>query len=138
MTIDATAVFAADATAAPASDPTTLRAVVAAVRDGLLRPRKRLPAWLLYDRRGSELFERITELPDYYLTRTERAILPAHASEMIDAAGPPLGVVELGAGTASKTGVLLGALLARQAHADYRPVDVSPAALAQAAVDLSR
>src|SRR6185312_14251620 len=50
---------------------------------------KRLPAWLLYDRRGSELFERITGLPTYYLTRSERAIFAAHAAEMIDAAGPP-------------------------------------------------
>ena len=127
-----------DAGAALAPDPATLRAVVAAVRDGLLRPRKHLPAWLLYDRRGSELFERITELPDYYLTRTERAILAAHAAEMIDAAGPPLAVVELGAGTASKTGLLLTALLARQPRARYRPVDVSPAALAGAAAELSR
>ena len=125
-----------DAGAAP--DPEMLRAVVAAVRDGLLRPRKHLPPWLLYDRRGSELFERITELPDYYLTRTERAILDTHAPEMIDAAGPPLTVVELGAGTASKTGLLLTALLARQPRASYRPVDVSPAALARAAAELSR
>jgi dimethylhistidine N-methyltransferase len=139
MSLDAGAAFPDDdARPASAPDPGTLRAVAAAVRDGLLRPRKRLPAWLLYDRRGSELFERITELPDYYLTRTERAILAAHAGEMVDAAGPPLSVVELGAGTASKTGLLLTALLARQPQARYRPVDVSPAALAQAAAELSR
>ncbi|HVV53649.1 MAG TPA: L-histidine N(alpha)-methyltransferase, partial [Polyangia bacterium] len=113
-------------------------AVAAADRAGLLRARKRLPAWLLYDRRGSELFEEITELPEYYLTRTERAIFAARAGEMIDAAGPPLAVVELGAGTASKTGLLLAALLARQTRALYRPVDVSPAALALAAADLAR
>jgi L-histidine Nalpha-methyltransferase len=139
MSLDAGAAFPDDdARAVPAPDPATFRAVAAAVREGLLRPRKRLPAWLLYDRRGSELFERITELPDYYLTRTERAILAAHAPEMIDAAGPPLAVVELGAGTASKTGLLLKSLLARQARASYRPVDVSSAALAQAAAELSR
>jgi dimethylhistidine N-methyltransferase len=139
MTVDATLAYAhVDAREAPAEDPATLRAVVAAVRDGLLRERKHLPAWLLYDRRGSELFERITELPDYYLTRTERAILATHAQEMIDAAGPPLAVVELGAGTATKTGLLLSAVLARQARADYRPVDVSTAALTQAAAALSR
>jgi dimethylhistidine N-methyltransferase len=137
MSLDAGALLYDDA-GAPAPDPATLRAVVAAVRDGLCRPRKHLPAWLLYDRRGSELFERITALPDYYLTRTERAILAAHAPEIIDAAGPPLAVVELGAGTASKTGLLLTALLARQTHASYRPVDVSAPALAQAAAELSR
>jgi dimethylhistidine N-methyltransferase len=137
MSLDAGAAFRYD-DGAPAPDPETLRAVVAAVRDGLCRPRKHLPAWLLYDRRGSELFERITALPDYYLTRTERAILATHAPEMIDAAGPPLTVVELGAGTASKTGLLLTALLARQPRASYRPVDVSAPALAQAAAELSR
>jgi dimethylhistidine N-methyltransferase len=122
--------------AAPVPDGETFRAVAAAVRQGLSRPRKSLPAWLLYDRRGSELFERITVLPEYYLTRTERAILTAHAEAMVDAAGPPLTVVELGAGTATKTGLLLSALLARQAHALYRPVDVSPSALARAALEL--
>lgn len=137
MSLDAGAA-SPDHDASPAPDPATVRAVAAAVREGLLRPRKRLPAWLLYDRRGSELFERITELPDYYLTRTERTILADHAAEIVDAAGPPLAVVELGAGTASKTGLLLTALLERQAHARYRPVDVSPAALARAAAELSR
>jgi dimethylhistidine N-methyltransferase len=139
MSLDATAALPDDdAPTAPPPDTATLRAVAAAVREGLFRPRKRLPAWLLYDRRGSELFEQITELPDYYLTRTERAILAAHAAEIIEAAGPPLGVVELGAGTASKTGLLLTALLARQARASYCPVDVSAAALARAAAELSR
>lgn len=126
------------ASAAPTADVGALGAVAAAARNGLGRPRKRLPAWLLYDRRGSDLFERITELPTYYLTRSERAILAANAAEMIDAAGPALGVVELGAGTASKTGLLLAALLARQERVVYRPVDVSPSALAQAAADLAR
>jgi L-histidine Nalpha-methyltransferase len=135
---DGPATFALDgASAAAEPDVGALRAVAAAVADGLGRPRKRLPAWLLYDRRGSDLFERITDLPTYYLTRTERALLAAHAGEMIDAAGPPLGVVELGAGTASKTGLLLAALLARQERVLYRPVDVSPTALAQAAADLA-
>ncbi|HLK90487.1 MAG TPA: L-histidine N(alpha)-methyltransferase [Polyangia bacterium] len=124
--------------ASPAPDGPTLQAVAQAVRAGLCRTRKSLPAWLLYDRRGSELFERITTLPEYYLTRTERAILTAHAGAMIDAAGPPLSVVELGAGTATKTGLLLSALLARQARVRYRPVDVSPSALARAARELGR
>jgi uncharacterized SAM-dependent methyltransferase len=97
-----------------------------------------LPAWLLYDERGSALFEEITLLPEYYLTRTERAILAAHAGEMIDAAGTPLSVAELGAGTASKTQLLLAALLARQPRATYMPIDVSLTALAIATAELAR
>jgi dimethylhistidine N-methyltransferase len=124
--------------AIPTDEGPTWRAVAEAARAGLCRARKSLPAWLLYDRRGSELFERITTLPEYYLTRTERAILTAHARAMIDAAGPPLAVVELGAGTATKTGLLLSALLGRQARVLYRPVDVSPSALARAARELGR
>jgi L-histidine N-alpha-methyltransferase len=115
-----------------------LGALARAVRDGLLRTRKQLPPWLLYDERGSELFEEITTLAEYYPTRTERAILEVHADEMVEAAGPPLAVVELGAGTASKTQLLLTALLARQPRARYMPVDVSPSALAQAAAALAR
>jgi L-histidine N-alpha-methyltransferase len=57
--------------------------VSAAVREGLTARPKRLPAWLFYDEAGSRLFDAITELPEYYLTRTERGILAAHAAEMI-------------------------------------------------------
>jgi len=116
-----------------ASDP-----VAAAAAEGLLRPDKQLPAWLLYDAQGSALFEEITALPEYYPTRTERAILSAHAGEMIAAAGTPLAVAELGAGTASKTQLLLAALLERQARAAYVPIDVSRSALAVAEATLSR
>jgi L-histidine N-alpha-methyltransferase len=119
-------------------DGATRRAVIQAAREGLLRADKRLPAWLLYDARGSAFFEQITELPEYYPTRTERAILTAHAAEMIDAAGPPVAVAELGAGTASKTSLLLAALLQRQQDAVYVPIDVSPSALALAKAALAR
>jgi dimethylhistidine N-methyltransferase len=107
--------------------------VAEAARAGLLAEPKRLPPWLLYDARGSALFEEITGLPEYYLTRTERAILERHAPDIVQAAGPPLEIVELGAGSAAKTGLLLDALLARQTRATYIPVDVSPAALREAA-----
>jgi L-histidine Nalpha-methyltransferase len=120
------------------SDPATRQAVAAAAAEGLLRADKRLPPWLLYDARGSALFEEITALPEYYPTRTERAILAAHAGEMIDQAGPPLAVAELGAGTAAKTRLLLAALLERQARAFYVPIDVSASALAVAESELSR
>jgi L-histidine N-alpha-methyltransferase len=107
--------------------------VAADVRAGLLARPKRLPPWLFYDAAGSALFEEITRLPEYYPTRTERAILTAHADEMVEAAGPPASLVELGAGSASKTRVIIAALLARRPDALYMPVDVSPTALAGAA-----
>ncbi len=74
--------------------------IASIVREGLHRTPKSLPPVLFYDDAGSRLFERITELPEYYLTRTERAILDAHADEIIDAcnlAEQPFHVVELGA-----------------------------------------
>jgi L-histidine Nalpha-methyltransferase len=119
-------------------DSATRRAVAQAAREGLVRADKRLPAWLLYDATGSALFEEITELPEYYPTRTERAILTAHAAEMVEAAGPPVAVAELGAGTASKTRLLLAALLRQQRAAAYVPIDVSPSALALAKDALAR
>jgi L-histidine Nalpha-methyltransferase len=123
-----------DATAAP----DTLGAVTAAVRAGLTSPHKSLPPWLLYDGTGSALFEEITALPEYYLTRTERAILASSSDEIVSAAGLPLEIIELGAGSATKTSLLLEALLARQPTALYTPVDVSPTALRLAAAGLRR
>lgn len=104
------------------------------VRDGLAARPKHLSPWLFYDARGSELFEQITELPEYYVTRTERAILAAHAHEIVQqAAGQDrLAVIELGAGTASKTGLILEAAAAHQATVDYYPIDVSESALVEA------
>lgn len=106
---------------------------ITAVLQGLSAPQKHLPSWLLYDQAGSSLFEQITHLPEYYLTGREHTIFSEHAAEIIaTAAGleeEPLCVVELGAGSASKTLVLLRALMARQKDAIYLPVDVSEAAL---------
>jgi dimethylhistidine N-methyltransferase len=107
--------------------------VASDVREGLLARPKRLPPWLFYDARGSALFEEITRLPEYYPTRTERAILTSHAAEMVEAAGTPASLVELGAGSASKTRVIIAALLARRPDATFMPVDVSPTALVGAA-----
>jgi L-histidine N-alpha-methyltransferase len=94
------------------------------VLDGLTRPFKELPPKHFYDARGSELFERICELPEYYPTRTERAILLAHARDVAAATGAAE-VVELGAGYATKTRVLLDALAAAGTLERYLPVDVS-------------
>jgi dimethylhistidine N-methyltransferase len=99
------------------------------VERGLTATSKSLPARLFYDARGSELFEQITRLPEYYLTRTERAIFEQYADAMIAAAGSGLAIVELGAGTAEKTEILLRAALKRQFSLTYFPVDVSSAAL---------
>ena len=99
---------------------------------GLSSRPKRLPCKLLYDERGSALFEQITELPEYYLTRTELGILRENAHGISVAAGSPLSVIELGAGTATKTSVLLQAVARRQIRVKYFPVDISPSALAAA------
>jgi L-histidine N-alpha-methyltransferase len=107
--------------------------VAADVRAGLQARPKRLPPWLFYDARGSALFEEITRLPEYYVTRTERAILTECADDIVDAAGSPASLIELGAGSASKTRVLITALLAVQPRLTFVPVDVSPTALAGAA-----
>src|SRR5258708_17416531 len=81
---------------------------------GLSALPKQLPPKLFYDAEGSRLFEQITETPEYYPTRTERGILKEYAAEIILQAGNNLTMVELGAGSASKTRVLLEALLRRQ------------------------
>jgi L-histidine N-alpha-methyltransferase len=113
-------------------------ATASAVREGLSASPKWLPAKLFYDETGSALFERITELPEYYLTRTERAIFESHAAEILQAAGSSLTLVELGAGTAVKTGILIEELLRRQPRALYYPIDVSPSAVQEAETQLGR
>jgi L-histidine Nalpha-methyltransferase len=94
------------------------------VLDGLTRPLKELPPKHLYDARGSELFDAICELPEYYPTRTERLILEAHAQDIARRTGA-VELVELGSGSATKTRVLLDAMAATGALARYVPVDVS-------------
>jgi L-histidine Nalpha-methyltransferase len=91
--------------------------------DGLTRPVKELPAKHFYDARGSELFDRITELPEYYPTRAERAILEASADEIVAVTGAAE-LVELGAGTAAKTRVLLDAMARAGSLRRYVPFDV--------------
>jgi len=102
------------------------------VYTGLTSCPKTLPCKLFYDSAGSALFEEITHLDEYYLTRTELAILREHAGEMVRAAGVGVTVVELGAGTAAKTCTLLQASSQRQLRVLYYPVDISPAALKEA------
>jgi dimethylhistidine N-methyltransferase len=100
-----------------------------AVLDGLSGPQKSLPCRFFYDARGSELFEEITRLPEYYPTRAETAILERHAAEMAEAV--PVGgvLVELGSGSSLKTEILLRHLPRLGA---YVCIDVSESALATA------
>jgi dimethylhistidine N-methyltransferase len=121
-------------TTLPVAEARISERVAVAVRDGLASTPKRLPPWLFYDEAGSRLFEQITELPEYYLTRTERAIFAADAGAMIAraAAGDRLRIAELGAGSAEKTRLLLAAAVRRQGPVIYEPVDVSATALADA------
>jgi L-histidine Nalpha-methyltransferase len=122
----------------------TIDAVASEALAGLSATPKTLSPWLFYDEAGSHLFEKITELPEYYLTRTERSIFAAHAEEILREAasshGPhPAGkltLIELGAGTATKTGILLAAAVRQQGSVVYQPVDVSETALAEASENI--
>lgn len=92
------------------------------VLNGLTGESKSLPCKHLYDRRGSELFDQICELPEYYPTRTELAILRRHADDIAAAIGPGVALVEYGSGSSVKTRLLLDALIDPIA---YVPVDIS-------------
>jgi len=117
--------------------PFTLSPIASDVLAGLSRMPKSLPPKLFYDARGSELFEHITRLPEYYLTRTERGILHDSAGEIISAAGIPLTLIELGAGTAAKTRILIRAILDRQKPLEFIPLDISHSALEEAVSHLN-
>jgi dimethylhistidine N-methyltransferase len=105
-----------------------------ATLEGLSRPQKALPCQFLYDRRGSILFDRICELPEYYLTRTETAILRAHADEIARAIGAAATFYELGSGSSTKTPILLDKL---EAPACYVPIDVSRSHLLDASAAIA-
>jgi len=119
-----------------ATELRSLPEIAAVVWEGLTRSPKTLPPRLFYDAEGSELFEQITRLPEYYLTRTERAILAARADEICRLSGHNVSLIELGAGSAGKTQLLIAALLRRQMRVLYCPLDISPAALATAEASL--
>ena len=99
------------------------------VLEGLSSSPKKLPPKLFYDAPGSRLFEQITELPEYYLTRIERGIFCKHADEIVTQAGSNLTLIELGAGNANKTHILIEALARKQLRVNFYPVDVSSSAL---------
>jgi L-histidine Nalpha-methyltransferase len=99
--------------------------MAADVRAGLTRPFKELSPRYFYDERGSQLFEEITALAEYYPTRCERAILEAESEAICEAANCPAALIELGSGSASKTRVLLSAMCQLECLQTYCPVDIS-------------
>jgi L-histidine N-alpha-methyltransferase len=100
-------------------------AMEADVREGLTREQKELSPKYFYDDRGSQLFEAITELEEYYPTRRERQILVERSAEIVAAAGNPATLIELGSGSASKTRHLLDAMRDAGTLQTYVPVDIS-------------
>jgi L-histidine Nalpha-methyltransferase len=111
--------------------------MLAEVAAGLSAPQKELPPKYFYDHRGSELFEQITRLPEYYPTRTERSLLEHWMPGLI----PELGVrslVELGAGSAEKSRIILRAMRATGWVGEYVPIDVSASFLEDTASRLRR
>jgi dimethylhistidine N-methyltransferase len=110
----------------PAAADAAPPALRQAVLDGLFASPKHLPSAYLYDARGSALFERICELPEYYPTRTELAILRAHADEMAGCIGDGAVLVEPGCGAGLKTCLLLSRMHAPRA---YVPIEISATAL---------
>jgi len=105
------------------------------VRDGLSRSPKQLSPKYFYDERGSELFEEITQLPEYYLTRAERLLLEQKIAAIVRAV-QPCSLVELGAGSATKTHIILDEMRANGCAECYVPVDVSRDFLEATAVQL--
>jgi L-histidine N-alpha-methyltransferase len=105
------------------------------VREGLSSPFKELPPKYFYDERGSALFERITEQPEYYPTRCEREILAARAAEIVATARPRT-LIELGSGAAAKTRLLLDAMRDAGALERFVPVDIAEEITRRAAAEL--
>jgi L-histidine Nalpha-methyltransferase len=105
-----------------------------AVLQGLSRRPRSIPCRFFYDARGSELFEEITKLPEYYPTRTETALLESYGAEIAALAGPGRVLIEFGSGSSRKTSLLLGAL----GHVPaYIPIDIAAESLKEAAEWLS-
>jgi L-histidine N-alpha-methyltransferase len=106
------------------------------VRAGLTATPKSIPPVWFYDEAGSQLFDRITRLPEYYLTRAERSILEQRAPEIVSAAGPAT-LVELGSGTSEKTRLILDAMASAGTLQGIKLLDISEEILRQAAAELS-
>ncbi|MEM6426585.1 MAG: L-histidine N(alpha)-methyltransferase [Cyanobacteria bacterium P01_D01_bin.128] len=106
------------------ADTETIDTAAQEVIEGLTRSPKALPPKFFYDDRGSQLFEQITTLPEYYLTRTETQILKTYAAAIARTVGP-CDLIELGSGSSTKTRFLLSAYESHRLECRYIPVDVS-------------
>jgi dimethylhistidine N-methyltransferase len=107
-----------------------------AVVQGFSQEQKVLYPMFFYDKRGSELFEDICGLPEYYVTRTEQGILEKYADEMIAEMGSELEIVEFGSGSSIKTRLMLDAALRNQDELRYTPIDISGEFLRECCHDL--
>ena len=101
------------------------RSFAQAVKEGLSLTQKAVPSRYFYDQRGSELFEEITELPEYYLTRAEQSILELSSLEIVRSLDTPLSIVEFGGGSSKKTRLLIEAALRSQPVLSYTTLDIS-------------
>ena len=108
--------------------------MLADVREGLARPQKTLPAKWFYDERGSELFEAICALPEYYVTRTETALMRAHVAQIAATVPRGASLIEPGSGAGSKTRLLIE----KAAPAAYVAIDISRAMLERGAAQTAR
>lgn len=106
------------------------------VRSGLSANPKTLPCRYFYDETGSKLFEEICELPEYYLTRAETNILKRYADDIVSGLPSDLTLVELGSGSATKTRLLIDALIKRRDVLRFTPIDISRSALEESSENL--
>src|ERR1700678_3491471 len=118
-----------------AEDNARVREFASDVRTGLAKPQKELHSKYLYDELGSSLFEAITHLPEYGLTRADERLLLRHSSDIASLLPSPVAVIELGSGVGKKTRHLLRAIGGDSLR--YYPIDVSADALARCEHDLS-
>lgn len=107
-----------------------------AVADGFQKTPKSIPALFFYDTPGSQLFEQICKLPEYYPTRTEHHILTENARDIIEIVSGEVELVELGSGSSAKTRILINTILANQPHLRYIPTDISTDFLLESSIAL--
>jgi len=113
-----------------------LESLASETRAGLTATPKRIPCRFFYDEVGSQIFEEICELPEYYLTRAESEILQDRGHDVAKRFSLPISLVELGSGSSTKTRLLIEALLGEHGALSYTPVDISPSALEASALQL--
>ena len=107
-----------------------------AIAEGFQKTPKSIPALFFYDTPGSQIFEQICKLPEYYPTRTEHKILTDSAQDIIATVTGEVELVELGSGSSAKTRVLINAILANQPHLHYIPTDISTDFLLESSIAL--